>query len=57
METDDSVKDDKSVARPKSAKVAQAALAGAVPPPPPDSMQLRKALASRLKSEVVNNTQ
>ncbi|XP_059053437.1 cilia- and flagella-associated protein 36 [Achroia grisella] len=43
-----------SAARPKSARVAQAALAGAPPPPPPDAMQLRRALASKLKSEVVD---
>ncbi|XP_026760764.2 cilia- and flagella-associated protein 36 isoform X1 [Galleria mellonella] len=43
-----------SVPRPKSARVAQAALAGATPPPPPDAMQLRRALASKLKSEVVD---
>lgn len=43
-----------SVARPRSARVAQAALAGATPAPPPDAMQLRRALASRLKTEVVD---
>ncbi|CAB3246019.1 unnamed protein product [Arctia plantaginis] len=43
-----------SVARPRSARVAQAALAGAPPPPPPDAMQLRRALASKLKTEVVD---
>ncbi|KAJ2938750.1 hypothetical protein O0L34_g3366 [Tuta absoluta] len=45
-----------SVARPRSAKVAQAALKGAAPPPPPDAMQLRRALASKLKTEVVDST-
>ncbi|XP_026314975.1 cilia- and flagella-associated protein 36 isoform X2 [Hyposmocoma kahamanoa] len=43
-----------SAARPCSAKVAQAALKGAPPPPPPDAMQLRRALASKLKTEVVD---
>ncbi|XP_063627893.1 cilia- and flagella-associated protein 36 [Cydia splendana] len=43
------------LARPRSARVAQAALAGAPPPPTPDAMQLRKALASKLKTEVVDN--
>ncbi|KAM3962445.1 cilia- and flagella-associated protein 36 [Aphomia sociella] len=42
-----------SAPRPKSARVAKAALAGSPPPPPPDAMQLRRALASKLKSEVV----
>ncbi|XP_073950518.1 uncharacterized protein isoform X1 [Choristoneura fumiferana] len=46
----------RSFARPRSAKVAQAALAGAPPPPSPDAMQLRKALASKLKTEVVDVT-
>lgn len=41
-------------ARPKSAKVAQAALAGVTPTPAPDAMQLRRALASRLRNEVVD---
>ncbi|XP_047994739.1 cilia- and flagella-associated protein 36 [Leguminivora glycinivorella] len=41
--------------RPRSARAAQAALAGAAPPPTPDAMQLRKALASKLKTEVVDN--
>lgn len=45
-----------SVARPRSARVAQAALAGVAPPPPPDAMQLRRALASKLKTEVVDIT-
>ncbi|CAH2244283.1 cilia- and flagella-associated protein 36 [Pararge aegeria] len=40
--------------RPKSARTAQAALAGTAPPPPPDAMQLRRALASKLKTEVVD---
>ncbi|XP_034834252.1 cilia- and flagella-associated protein 36 isoform X1 [Maniola hyperantus] len=40
--------------RPKSARAAQAALAGTTPPPPPDAMQLRRALASKLKTEVVD---
>ncbi|XP_013183465.1 cilia- and flagella-associated protein 36 [Amyelois transitella] len=40
--------------RPRSARVAQAALKGSAPPPPPDAMQLRKALASKLKTEVVD---
>ncbi|KAF9414052.1 hypothetical protein HW555_007930 [Spodoptera exigua] len=43
-----------SIARPRSARVAQAALAGVTPPPPPDAMQLRRALASKLKTEVVD---
>ncbi|XP_047034032.1 cilia- and flagella-associated protein 36 isoform X1 [Helicoverpa zea] len=41
-------------ARPRSARVAQAALAGVTPTPPPDAMQLRRALASKLKTEVVD---
>ncbi|CAH2094639.1 unnamed protein product [Euphydryas editha] len=45
----------KTVSRPRSARVAQAALAGSTPPPPPDAIQLRKALASKLKTEVVDN--
>ncbi|XP_049877475.1 cilia- and flagella-associated protein 36 isoform X2 [Pectinophora gossypiella] len=44
-----------SVGRPRSAKVAQAALKGTPPPPPPDAMQLRRALASKLKTEVVES--
>ncbi|XP_026489746.2 cilia- and flagella-associated protein 36 [Vanessa tameamea] len=44
----------KTFARPRSARVAQAALAGATPSPPPDAMQLRRALASKLKNEVVD---
>ncbi|XP_050354213.1 cilia- and flagella-associated protein 36 [Nymphalis io] len=44
----------KTVARPRSARVAQAALAGSTPSPPPDAMQLRRALASKLKNEVVD---
>ncbi|CAH0400443.1 unnamed protein product [Chilo suppressalis] len=40
--------------RPRSARVAQAALAGTPPPPTPDAMQLRRALASKLKTEVVD---
>ncbi|CAG9789237.1 unnamed protein product [Diatraea saccharalis] len=43
------------VPRPRSARVAQAALAGSPPPPTPDAMQLRRALASKLKTEVVDN--
>ncbi|KAJ0173689.1 hypothetical protein K1T71_010838 [Dendrolimus kikuchii] len=43
------------VPRPRSARVAHAALAGTAPLPPPDAMQLRRALASKLKSEVVDN--
>ncbi|CAG4986679.1 unnamed protein product [Colias eurytheme] len=42
--------------RPKSARMAQAALAGSAPAPPPDAMQLRRALASKLKTEVVDGT-
>lgn len=41
--------------RPKSARIAQAALAGNPLPVPSDAMQLRRALASKLKTEVVNN--
>ncbi|XP_028176229.1 cilia- and flagella-associated protein 36 [Ostrinia furnacalis] len=44
-----------SVSRPKSARVAHAALAGTPPPPAPDAMQLRRALASKLKTEVVDS--
>ncbi|XP_046971513.1 cilia- and flagella-associated protein 36 [Vanessa cardui] len=44
----------KTFARPRSARIAQAALAGATPAPPPDAMQLRRALASKLKNEVVD---
>ncbi|XP_068619281.1 cilia- and flagella-associated protein 36 [Battus philenor] len=40
--------------RPRSARMAQAALRGATPQPPPDAMQLRRALASKLKAEVVD---
>ncbi|KAL4715963.1 hypothetical protein ACJJTC_013263 [Scirpophaga incertulas] len=40
--------------RPRSARVAHAALAGSAPPPTPDAMQLRRALASKLKTEVVD---
>ncbi|XP_023939986.2 cilia- and flagella-associated protein 36 [Bicyclus anynana] len=40
--------------RPKSARAAQAVLSGTAPPPPPDAMQLRRALASKLKTEVVD---
>ncbi|CAG4953521.1 unnamed protein product [Parnassius apollo] len=40
--------------RPRSARMAQAALAGNTPPPPPDAMSLRKALATKLKAEVVD---
>ncbi|XP_075983260.1 cilia- and flagella-associated protein 36 [Anticarsia gemmatalis] len=43
-----------TAARPRSARVAHAALAGAPPLPPPDAMQLRRALASKLKTEVVD---
>lgn len=42
------------VQRPRSAKVAKAALEGSTPPPPPDAMQLRRALASKLRAEVVD---
>lgn len=45
-----------SIVRPRSARVAQAALAGSPPLPSPDAMQLRRALASRLKTEVVDTT-
>lgn len=41
-------------ARPRSARAAAAALAGAAPAPPPDALQLRRALASKLKTEVVD---
>ncbi|KPI92371.1 Coiled-coil domain-containing protein 104 [Papilio xuthus] len=40
--------------RPCSARAAQAALKGSTPQPPPDAMQLRRALASKLKAEVVD---
>ncbi|XP_012545281.2 cilia- and flagella-associated protein 36 [Bombyx mori] len=40
--------------RPRSARVAQEALAGATPEPTADAMQLRRALASKLKTEVVD---
>ncbi|CAH2045572.1 unnamed protein product, partial [Iphiclides podalirius] len=40
--------------RPRSARMAQAALQGKTPQPPPDAMQLRRALASKLKAEVVD---
>lgn len=43
-----------SLGRPRSARVAQAALAGITQAPPPDAMQLRRALASKLKTEVVD---
>ncbi|KAG6452453.1 cilia- and flagella-associated protein 36 [Manduca sexta] len=41
-------------ARPRSARAAAAVLAGVAPPPTPDAMQLRRALASKLKTEVVD---
>ncbi|XP_048486377.1 cilia- and flagella-associated protein 36 [Plutella xylostella] len=41
-------------ARPRSARVAAAALAGSAPRPPPDAMSLRRALATQLKTEVVD---
>ncbi|CAG9565413.1 unnamed protein product [Danaus chrysippus] len=41
-------------ARPRSARAAQAALAGNTPQPASDAMLMRKALASKLKTEVVN---
>ncbi|CAK1583565.1 unnamed protein product [Parnassius mnemosyne] len=40
--------------RPRSARMAQAALAGTTPRPPPDAMSLRRALATKLKAEVVD---
>ncbi|KPJ18129.1 Coiled-coil domain-containing protein 104 [Papilio machaon] len=40
--------------RPRSARAAQAALKGSMSQPPPDAMQLRRALASKLKAEVVD---
>ncbi|CAH0728404.1 unnamed protein product, partial [Brenthis ino] len=40
--------------RPRSARIAQAALAGTTLAPPPDAIQLRRALASKLKTEVVD---
>lgn len=43
--------------RPSSARVAKAALAGSTPKPTADAMQLRRALASKLKSEVVDTAQ
>lgn len=46
-----------SKARPRSARAAAAALAGMPSPmPPPDAMQLRRALASKLKTEVVDTS-
>ncbi|XP_053613262.1 cilia- and flagella-associated protein 36 [Plodia interpunctella] len=54
VETEDGEGTKKALSRPRSARVAQAALAGAPPPPPPDAMQLRRALASKLKTEVVD---
>ncbi|XP_041968904.1 cilia- and flagella-associated protein 36 [Aricia agestis] len=43
------------VPRPKSSHAARAVLKGNAPAPPPDAMQLRRALASKLKAEVVDN--
>ncbi|XP_022121308.2 cilia- and flagella-associated protein 36 [Pieris rapae] len=42
--------------RPKSARMAQAALSGSAPAPSPDAMQLRRALATKLKTEVVESS-
>ncbi|VVC96429.1 unnamed protein product [Leptidea sinapis] len=45
-----------SVSRPKSARIAKAALSGSTPLPAVDAMQLRRALATKLKTEVVDGS-
>lgn len=46
---------EKSKSRPKSAKAAEAVLSGEKSPIEPQQLQIRRALAERLKSEVVSN--
>ncbi|XP_072929970.1 cilia- and flagella-associated protein 36 isoform X2 [Epargyreus clarus] len=55
-ESRDGESSQRSVSRPRSARVAQAVLKGSAPAPPSDAMQLRRALASKLKSEVVESS-
>lgn len=50
------IEDGKSKARPKSAKAAEAVLSGEKAIIEPQQLQIRKALAERLKSEVVSRS-